>query len=61
MERVTGFEPVTSTLARLRSSQLSYTRVIGKFTSIIREIQLFKWIAKDVAICYNKISIKNLN
>lgn len=26
MERVTGLEPVTSTLARLRSSQLSYTR-----------------------------------
>ena len=26
MERVMGFEPTASTLARLRSSQLSYTR-----------------------------------
>ena len=26
MERETGFEPATSTLARLRSSQLSYSR-----------------------------------
>ena len=26
MERMTGFEPATSTLARLRSSQLSYIR-----------------------------------
>ena len=26
VERMTGFEPATSTLARLRSSQLSYIR-----------------------------------
>jgi hypothetical protein len=26
-KRVTGIEPATSTLARLRSSQLSYTRI----------------------------------
>ena len=29
MERKTGFEPATSTLARLRSSQLSYFRASG--------------------------------
>ena len=27
MERTTGFEPATSTLARLHSSQLSYVRI----------------------------------
>ena len=27
LERETGFEPATSTLARLRSSQLSYSRI----------------------------------
>ena len=29
VERMTGFEPATSTLARWRSSQLSYIREIG--------------------------------
>ena len=37
MERVMGFEPTASTLARLRSSQLSYTR-IGKQHSIKKDI-----------------------
>jgi hypothetical protein len=30
LERMTGFEPATSTLARLRSSQLSYIRKEGE-------------------------------
>ena len=29
MERVKGFEPSASSLARKRSSQLSYTRIVG--------------------------------
>ena len=34
MERVMGFEPTASTLARLRSSQLSYTRGYALFAAL---------------------------
>ena len=42
MERMTGFEPAASTLARSRSSQLSYTRI--KWRAYTDSIQLVKTI-----------------
>ena len=35
VERETGFKPATSSLARMRSSQLSYSRILNIFNNSI--------------------------
>jgi hypothetical protein len=47
MERVKGLEPSTYTLARYRSSQLSYTRELNRNSAVLCEYY-FRFIVSTV-------------